>query len=103
VLRFEGVRTTVHDMADEPQPWTFLIDSRISARKTQAEIAEEVGIGFKYYNDIESGHRRCVKNLQLLGRIANAVGVTILALDRSRPSGRGYRKLTKSPPSELAS
>lgn len=54
-----------------------------------AEInAAGVDLSLPYYCQIESGVRRCARNPELLGAIADAVGVSVLDLHRSRPSRR---------------
>ena len=71
-------------MPDALEPFTYLRDRRVELRKSRTEIARAAGISKTYYCQIERG-RRLARNPEILGAIADAVGVSILELSRHQP------------------
>lgn len=105
VLRSATLCTNVSVMAnDTPAPWTWLAEQRVRAGKTAAQVADEVGMARTYYSAIEGGHRRLWRNVELLKAVANAIGVDVVTLDKSRPirPGQRHRRYVTDPSATAA-
>lgn len=50
---------------------------RGECKKTQQNVADNIGVSRQYYNLIENGNRQQRMDIQLAGKLAHALGVSV--------------------------